>query len=110
MARQGLDQPEAFQPGGSICASSTNQGSRGLKQPIVFVYDCLGGTAVEKALLSARLRQSDRTRIFMSVVGCIFLGTAFPCPKSQSKASLLAEMAETVGLGVGANSDFIKNI
>lgn len=42
----------------------------------------------------------------MSVVGCVFLGTPFRGTKSQSKASLLAEMAQTVGLGV--NSGLVK--
>ena len=42
----------------------------------------------------------------MSVVGCVFLGTPFRGTKSQSKASLLADMAKTVGLGV--NSGLLK--
>lgn len=42
----------------------------------------------------------------MSVVGCIFLGTPFRGTKSQTKASLLAEMAQTVGLGT--NSGLVK--
>lgn len=42
----------------------------------------------------------------MSVVGCVFLGTPFRGTKSQSKASLLAEFAQTVGLGV--NSGLVK--
>ena len=42
----------------------------------------------------------------MSVVGCIFLGTPFRGTKSQNKASLLADMAESVGLG--SNSGLLK--
>ena len=42
----------------------------------------------------------------MSVVGCIFLGTPFRGTKSQAKASLLAEMAQSVGLGF--NSGLLK--
>ena len=37
----------------------SNQRSRGSKRPVVFVCHCLGGIIVEKALLSAQLRQSD---------------------------------------------------
>lgn len=59
-----------------------------------------------KALLTAKLRQSDYPNIFMSAVGCIFLGTPFRGTKSQSKASLLADMAQTVGLGI--NSGLVK--
>ena len=80
----------------------SDQRSRGSKRPIVFVCHCLGGIIVEKALLTAQLRQNDYPNIFMSVVGCIFLGTPFRGTKSQSKATLLAEMAETVGLGVNS--------
>ncbi len=80
----------------------STQRPRGSKRPIVFVCHCLGGIIVEKALLAAQLRQSDYPNIFMSVVGCIFLGTPFRGTKSQSKATLLAEMAETVGLGVNS--------
>lgn len=75
-------------------------------RPIVFVCHCLGGIVVEKALLAAKLRQSEYTNLFTCVVGCVFLGTPFRGTKSQSKASLLAEMAETVGLGV--NSGLVK--
>ena len=78
------------------------QRSRGSKRPIVFVCHCLGGIIVEKALLSAQLRQLDYPNLFMSVVGCVFLGTPFRGTKSQSKATLLAEMAETVGLGTNS--------
>ena len=96
----------------------SNQRSRGSKRPIVFVCHCLGGIIVEKALLAAQLRQSDYPNIFMSVVGCIFLGTPFRGTKSQSKATLLAEMAETVGLGVNSGllrileeeSDILKDL
>ena len=80
----------------------SDQRSRGSKRPIVFVCHCLGGVIVEKALLTAQLRQSDYPNIFMSAVGCIFLGTPFRGTKSQKKATLLAEMAETVGLGVNS--------
>ena len=80
----------------------SDQRSRGSKRPIVFVCHCLGGVIVEKALLTAQLRQSDYPNIFMSAVGCIFLGTPFRGTKSQNKATLLAEMAETVGLGVNS--------
>ena len=78
----------------------SNQRSRGSKRPIVFFYHCLGGSIVERALLTAQLRESDYLNIFMSVVGCIFLGTPSRGTKSQSKATLLAETAETVELGV----------
>lgn len=60
----------------------------------------------DKALLTAKLRQSEYPNIFMSVVGCVFLGTPFRGTKSQHKASLLAEMAQTVGLGT--NSGLVK--
>ena len=84
----------------------SNQRSRGSKRPIIFVCHCLGGIIVEKALLTAQLRQNDYPNIFMSVVGCIFLGTPFRGTKSQTKAAILAEMAET--LGVGVNSGLLR--
>lgn len=59
-----------------------------------------------KALLTAQLHQNDYPNIFMSVVGCVFLGTPFQGTKSQHKATVLAEMAQTVGLGV--NSGLVK--
>ena len=59
-----------------------------------------------QALLAAKLRQSEYPNIFTCVVGCVFLGTPFRGTKSQTKASLLAEMAETVGLGM--NSGLVK--
>ena len=72
---------------------------RGSTRPIVFVCHCLGGIVVEKALINAKLRQSEYPEIFTSVVGCVFLGTPFRGTRSQTKASALAEMAQTVGLG-----------
>ena len=80
--------------------------SRGAKRPIVFVCHCLGGIVVEKAMVTAKLRQSDYPNIFMSVVGCVFLGTPFRGTKSTNKATLLAQMAETVGLG--ADSGLVR--
>lgn len=59
-----------------------------------------------KALLTAKLHQSEYPNIFTSVVGCVFLGTPFQGTKSQHKASVLAEMAQTVGLGM--NSGLVK--
>lgn len=59
-----------------------------------------------QALLAAKLRQSEYPNIFMSVVGCVFLGTPFRGTKSQTKASLLAEMAQSLGLGV--NSGLVR--
>ena len=35
------------------------QRSRGAKRPIVFVCHCLGGIVVEKAMVTAKLRQTD---------------------------------------------------
>ena len=61
---------------------------------------------IMKALLAAKLRQSDYPNIFASVVGCVFLGTPFRGTKSQSKASLLAEMAQSIGLGM--NSGLVR--
>lgn len=61
---------------------------------------------IVKALLTAKLRQSEYPNVFMSVVGCVFLGTPFLGTKSQHKASVLAEMAQTVGLGM--NSGLVK--
>ena len=82
------------------------QRSRGAKRPIVFVCHCLGGIVVEKAMVTAKLRQSDYPNIFMSVVGCVFLGTPFRGTKSTNKGTLLAQMAETVGLG--ADSGLVR--
>ena len=73
---------------------------RDTKRPIVFVCHSLGGIIVEKAIVTAKLRQSDYPNIFMSVVGCVFLGTPFRGTESTNKATMLAQMAETVGLGV----------
>ena len=79
---------------------------RGSTRPIVFVCHCLGGIVVEQALIKAKLRQNDYPNIYLSVAGCVFLGTPFKGTKSQSKASLLAEMAQAVGLGT--NSGLVK--
>ena len=79
---------------------------RGSKRPILFVCHCLGGIVVEKAVIGAQLRQNDYPNIFTSIVGCVFLGTPFRGTKSQSKASTLAELAQTVGLG--ANSGLLR--
>ena len=80
-----------------------HQRSRAMKdRPIVFVCHCLGGIIVEKAMLSAQLRQTDYPNLITSVVGCVFLGTPFRGTRSQTKATLLATMAESVGLGVNS--------
>lgn len=76
--------------------------AKGSKRPIVFVCHCLGGIIVEKALLSAQRQQTEYPNLITSVIGCIFLGTPFRGTKTQTKASLLAEMAQTVGLGVNS--------
>ncbi|KAH7378338.1 hypothetical protein BKA66DRAFT_149684, partial [Pyrenochaeta sp. MPI-SDFR-AT-0127] len=69
------------------------------KTPIIFVCHCLGGIILEKALLTSRLRQNDFPSVYPWVAGCIFLGTPFHGTKTQSKAMVLAEMAETIGMG-----------
>lgn len=70
------------------------------KTPIIFISHCLGGIVLEKAILTARLRQNDFPSIFPFVAGCVFLGTPFHGTNTQAKAMVLAEMAETIGLGV----------
>jgi hypothetical protein len=70
------------------------------KTPIIFISHCLGGIVLEKALITSRLRQNLFPSIFPSVAGCIFLGTPFKGTKTQSKAMVLAGMAETIGMGV----------
>ncbi|KAL8792427.1 MAG: hypothetical protein Q9195_004960 [Heterodermia aff. obscurata] len=76
--------------------------AKGSKRPIVFVCHCLGGIIVEQALLSAQQQQTGYPNLITSVVGCVFLGTPFRGTKSQAKASLLAQMAQSVGLGVNS--------
>ncbi|KAJ4374896.1 hypothetical protein N0V83_001974 [Neocucurbitaria cava] len=76
------------------------------KTPIIFVCHCLGGIILEKALLTSRLRQNDFPSVYPWVAGCIFLGTPFHGTKTQSKAMVLAEMAETIGWGTP--SDLVK--
>lgn len=56
-----------------------------------------------KALLFAKLRQSDFPDIFTRVVGSVFLGTPFRGTKSQSKASVFASLAKLFGLGENSN-------
>ncbi|KAF2677393.1 ankyrin [Lentithecium fluviatile CBS 122367] len=73
------------------------------KTPIIFVSHCLGGIVLERALLTSRLRQNDFPSIFPSVAGCIFLGTPFHGTKTLSKATVLAEMAATIGMGVSSS-------
>jgi hypothetical protein len=73
------------------------------KTPIIFISHCLGGIVLERALLTSRLRQNDFPSIFPSVAGCIFLGTPFHGTQTQSKAVVLAEMAETIGMGVSSS-------
>ncbi|CAO2653999.1 Nn.00g107320.m01.CDS01 [Neocucurbitaria sp. VM-36] len=76
------------------------------KTPIIFVCHCLGGIILEKALLTSRLRQNDFPSVYPWVAGCIFLGTPFHGTKTQSKALVLAQMAETIGWGTP--SDLVK--
>ncbi|USP75075.1 hypothetical protein yc1106_02349 [Curvularia clavata] len=69
------------------------------KTPIIFIAHCLGGIILEKALLMARSRQRDFPNVYPWVAGCFFLGTPFHGTSSQSKALVLASMAELVGWG-----------
>ena len=59
-----------------------------------------------KALLTAKLHQTNNPDIYPSIIGCVFLGTPFRGTKSQSKASVLAKLAEHIG--VGKNSGLLK--
>ena len=77
-----------------------HQRSKGSKRPIVFICHCLGGIIVEKALVSAQLRQLDYPNLITSVIGCVFLGTPFRGTKTERKATCLAKMAESIGFGV----------
>lgn len=61
---------------------------------------------MERALITAKLRQIDFPNVFPWVAGCIFLGTPFHGTKSQEKARVLAELAETASLGM--NSGLLK--
>jgi hypothetical protein len=69
------------------------------KTPIIFIAHCLGGIILEKALIMARSRQRDFPNVYPWVAGCFFLGTPFHGTSSQSKALVLANMAELVGWG-----------
>ncbi|KAF2867482.1 ankyrin repeat-containing domain protein [Massariosphaeria phaeospora] len=74
----------------------------GNKTPIIFVAHCLGGIVLERALITAQLRQNSFPSIFPFVAGSIFLGTPFRGTQTQAKAMILAEMAETIGLGMSS--------
>ncbi|CAN9440295.1 unnamed protein product [Alternaria alternata] len=69
------------------------------KTPIIFVSHCLGGIILEKALLMSRSRQKDFPNVYPWIAGCFFLGTPFHGTSSQSKAMVLASMAEVAGWG-----------
>ncbi|KAF2184341.1 hypothetical protein K469DRAFT_781732, partial [Zopfia rhizophila CBS 207.26] len=71
------------------------------KMPIIFHCHCLGGIVIERALITAWLRQNDFRNVFPWVAGCVFLGTPFHVTKMQSKAMVLAEAAEKVWFGRG---------
>jgi hypothetical protein len=75
----------------------------GEKTPIIFVCHCLGGIVLERALVTARLRQNDYPTIFPYVAGTVFLGTPFHGTKTQQKANVLAQMSETLNLGVASS-------
>ncbi|ORY18174.1 hypothetical protein BCR34DRAFT_554346 [Clohesyomyces aquaticus] len=76
------------------------------KVPIIFVAHCLGGIILEKAILTARLRQNDFPSVFPWIAGCVFLGTPFRGTETQAKAEILAKFAETINLG--ASSSLLK--
>jgi ankyrin repeat protein len=59
----------------------------------------LGGIILEKALLMSRSRQQDFPNVYPWIAGCFFLGTPFHGTSSQSKAMVLASMAEVAGWG-----------
>jgi hypothetical protein len=58
---------------------------------------------LERALVTARLRQNDYPSIFPYVAGTIFLGTPFHGTNTQHKANVLAQMSETLNLGVASS-------
>ncbi|KAF2841729.1 hypothetical protein M501DRAFT_904043, partial [Patellaria atrata CBS 101060] len=70
------------------------------------------------AVLAAKLHQNYYPNIFSSIVGCVFLGTPFRGTKSQAKASMFAELASAVGLGINsglmkileAGNEFLKDL
>ena len=88
------------------------------KTPIIFVCHCLGGIILEKALLTSRLRQNEFPTVYPWVAGSVFLGTPFHGTKTQSKAMVLAQMAETIGWGnpssllkmLESESDILKGL
>lgn len=75
----------------------------GEKTPIIFVSHCLGGIVLERALVTARLRQNDYPTIFPFVAGTLFLGTPFHGTQTEKKANVLAQMSETLNLGVASS-------
>ncbi|KAI4614052.1 hypothetical protein J4E80_006742 [Alternaria sp. BMP 0032] len=86
----------------SLDRSRVNQ----TKTPIIFISHCLGGIILEKALLMSRSRQTDFPNVYPWIAGCFFLGTPFHGTSSQSKAMVLASMAEVAGWG--APSSLLK--
>ena len=70
-----------------------------LKRPLILIGHCFGGLVIEKALLSAKLHQTNFPGIFDSIAGVVFLGTPHRGSSSQSKASLIATIASSVGYG-----------
>jgi hypothetical protein len=86
-----------------LLSSLEESRKEGEKTPIIFICHCLGGIVLERALVTARLRQNDYPNIFPYVVGTVFLGTPFHGTQTQQKANVLAQMSETLNLGVASS-------
>jgi ankyrin repeat protein len=61
----------------------------------------MGGIILEKTLLLARQQQDEYPSVYPYVAGCIFLGTPFQ-GLTESRAQILAEMAQDSGVGTPA--------
>ncbi|KAG8531939.1 uncharacterized protein KY384_003575 [Bacidia gigantensis] len=69
------------------------------QRPLVFMGHCFGGLVIEKALISAKLHDTDFPGVVQSTAGVIFLGTPHRGSKSQSKAAVIAAIASAMGCG-----------
>jgi ankyrin repeat protein len=61
----------------------------------------MGGIILEKTLLLARQHQDEFPSVYPYVAGCIFLGTPFQ-GLTESRAQVLAEMAQNSGVGTSS--------
>ncbi|KAL1867896.1 hypothetical protein Daus18300_006171 [Diaporthe australafricana] len=88
------------------------------KRPLLFIGHCFGGIVVQKAIIIARLHNSDYGGISDAISGVVLLGTPMRGSNSQSKAAMLASVASAMKFGekssllrcIEKDSEMLKDI